>query len=125
MATQNVWSGGSYVIESTEVTAISTESLELKVSVQLRGKSQAKVETVSVLLDADPIPERKRKYLSKPPIKSYQGVSLTAMDLMVRKLCRLCWMVHQPQVTGKLIQLAIQLGGDNVGKLPENMYLNQ
>jgi len=28
-------------------------------------------------------------------------------------------------VTGKLIQLAIQLGGDGVGKVPENMYLNQ
>jgi hypothetical protein len=34
-------------------------------------------------------------------------------------------MVGMPEVSGNLIQLAIQLGGDGVGKLPENMYLNQ
>lgn len=128
MATQNAWSGGSYVIESSEITKITTTSLELKVSIQLRSKEQAKIETVTIDLDADIIPERKRKYLSKPPIQFYEGVSLAAMDIMVRKLCRLCWMVHQPTVTGKLIQLAVQLGGDDgdeVGKLPEAMFLNQ
>lgn len=125
MANANAWSGGSYVIESTEITKISTEELELKVTVQLRGKSSAKVETVSVQLDADPIPEKKRKYISKPPVETFEGVTMTSMDLMVRKMCRLCWMVQKPEVTGKLIQLACQLGGDDIGKLPENMYLNQ
>ena len=125
MANANAWSGGSYVIENTEITAISTEELELKVTVQLRGKSSAKMETVSVQLDADPIPEKKRMYISKPPIQTFEGVNMTSMDFMVRRLCRLCWMVQKPEVTGKLIQLACQLGGDDVGKLPENMYLNQ
>jgi hypothetical protein len=34
-------------------------------------------------------------------------------------------MVKMPEITGKLIQLAIQLGDDKVGKLPENMFMNQ
>ena len=125
MAKANAWSGGSYVIERTEITAINTEELTLKVTAQLRGKKEVKVETVSVQLDADPIPESKRKYLSKPKIKSFEGVTLAPIDCLVRKLCRLCWMVQKPEVTGKLIQLACQLGGENIGKLPENMYLNQ
>lgn len=125
MAKANVWSGGSYAIESTEITAISTESLTLKVTVKLRGKDKAKVETVSVPLDSDPVPESKRKYVPKPPVKRFEGISWTSIDCITRKLCRLCWMVQKPEVTGKLIQLACQLGGDNIGKLPENMYLNQ
>jgi adenylate kinase len=34
-------------------------------------------------------------------------------------------MADFPEVTGKLIQLGIQIGGDGVGELKENMYLNQ
>ena len=44
---------------------------------------------------------------------------------MVRRLNRLCWIVEHPEVTGKLIQLGIQLGGVGVGELKDNMYLNQ
>ena len=47
------------------------------------------------------------------------------MDEIARKLCRLGWIVNMPEVTGKLTQLAIQLGDKEVGKLPENMFLNQ
>ena len=30
-----------------------------------------------------------------------------------------------PAVTGKLVQLGIQIGGDKVGEIRENLYLNQ
>lgn len=76
-------------------------------------------------VDADPIPERKRMYDSKPPVPKYDGVALSAMDDIVRRLCRLCWIVDMPKATGKLIQLGIQLGDAEIGKLPENMFLNQ
>lgn len=47
------------------------------------------------------------------------------IDNLVRRLNRFCWIVNKPAITGKLIQLAIQLGGDGVGELKENMFLNQ
>ena len=125
MAKQNAWSGGSYIIDKCEITSISTQLLELQVTIQIRGNDKPKMEIVTVDLDADVIPERQRRYRSRPLVPSYKGVELAAIDLVVRKLCRLCWMVQSPSVTGKLIQLAIQLGGDGVGKVPENMYLNQ
>jgi adenylate kinase len=34
-------------------------------------------------------------------------------------------MVHEPAATGKLFQLAIQLGGSQTGKIKDNLYLNQ
>ncbi len=37
----------------------------------------------------------------------------------------MCWIVNEPKVTGKLFQLGIQLGGSDIGKIKENMYLNQ
>jgi hypothetical protein len=76
-----------------------------------------------VFLDADPVPERKRYYSDKPAVPQYDNVA--AIDDIVRRLCRLCWIVNKPEVTGKLIQLGIQLEGAKVGLLPENMYLNQ
>ena len=47
------------------------------------------------------------------------------VDDMVRRLNRLCWIVNHKSVTGRLIQMAIQIGGAGIGKLNENMYLNQ
>lgn len=64
-------------------------------------------------------------YVAKPQVPEHDGVSIAAIDIIVRKLSRLCWMVKMPEVTGKLIQLAIQLGEKEVGKLHENMFLNQ
>lgn len=51
--------------------------------------------------------------------------NLYPIDNMVRRLIRLFWIVQKPQTTGLLIQMAIQLGGSGVGKLKENLYLNQ
>jgi hypothetical protein len=47
------------------------------------------------------------------------------VDDMVRRLNRLCWIVNNPLTTGKLIQLGLQIGGQGVGEIKENMYLNQ
>ncbi len=38
---------------------------------------------------------------------------------------RLCYIVRKPGTTGKLIQLAHQIGGDKDLILKENLYLNQ
>lgn len=51
--------------------------------------------------------------------------NLSPIDDIVRRLCRLCWIVNEPETTGKLFQLGIQLGGTNIGKIQDNMFLNQ
>jgi hypothetical protein len=63
----------------------------------------------------------KDKYL--PPIP--RDLNLDPVDDVVRRLCRLCWLVDKPQTTGKLIQLGIQIGETKTGKIKDNMYLNQ
>jgi hypothetical protein len=52
-------------------------------------------------------------------------LELDPVDDVVRRLCRLCWLVDKPQATGKLIQLGIQIGATKTGKIKDNMYLNQ
>jgi len=123
MAKQNAWSGGSYVIEDAEITDVNRDELQLQVTIQKRGEAKPQIETVSFSVNADPVAERARNYVAKPQVPTWKGTS--AIDDIVRRLCRLCWVVKQQKVTGKLIQLAIQLGDKEIGKLPENMYLNQ
>ena len=54
-----------------------------------------------------------------------RDLDLHPVDEIVRRLCRLCWMVNEPDTTGKLFQLGMQLGGSDIGKIKENMFLNQ
>ena len=54
-----------------------------------------------------------------------RDLNLHPVDDMVRRMNRLCWIVNHPEVTGKLIQLGIQIGGTGVGQLRDNLYLNQ
>jgi len=58
-----------------------------------------------------------------PPVA--RDLDLPPIDEIVRRLCRLCWIVNEPDATGKLFQLGIQLAGSDIGRLKENMYLNQ
>ena len=58
-----------------------------------------------------------------PPIA--RDLNLHPVDDMIRRLNRLCWIVDQPGVTGKLIQLGLQIGGEGVGVMKENLFLNQ
>ena len=68
-----------------------------------------------------------------PPIRRDIAVlepHMTGLDDLIRRLCRLCWIVGQPEVTGKLIQLGIQMGRKRakeicIGEIKDNLYLNQ
>ena len=122
MAKSNSRSGGSFVMESASLTDINSQNATLSVLVQRRNRPDV-LETVTFDLNAHPIPERRRRYTTLPPIAD--DATRLPVDDIVRRLNRLCWMVGDAAVTGKLIQLATQLGGAGVGKLPENMYLNQ
>jgi len=124
MAKANVWSGGSYSLESTRLVDIVSDNSELRLDVTIEERNKpARQETISIPLDAMPIPEKARQVPSAPPVPD-DGDRLPVDDL-VRRLCRLTWMIGTPEVSGKLVQLAIQLGGAGIGKLPENLYLNQ
>lgn len=154
-AKANAWSRGAYSIEGSKIVGLDRKELKLNVSIRKeRNAEEPTTELVTVNLgksrnlssldlfsqkyefswtdnfyclisitDADPIEERKRSYDSRPIIPSYENVS--AIDDIVRRLCRLCWIVKKPEVTGKLLMLGIQLDGAGIGKIPENMYLNQ
>jgi hypothetical protein len=63
----------------------------------------------------------KNKYLPLVP----RDLNLHPVDDIVRRLCRLCWIVGKPQTTGKLVQLAIQIGETGTGQIKDNLYLNQ
>lgn len=124
---KNAFSGGSYKILSSKILFLDLEKMDLEVLVQIRGKAEPQVERVSVPLDAELISAKRRSYNPLPvlPRPMTMDDPVNPVDDMVRRLCRLCWMVRQPAVTGKLIQLGIQLGGSGVGSLKENLYLNQ
>lgn len=59
----------------------------------------------------------------QPPLP--RDMDLLPIDDIIRRLSRLCWMVNEPSTTGKLLQLGMQLGGSDIAKLKENMFLNQ
>jgi len=123
MAKANARSGGSFVMESVSITDMNTQSATMSVLVNRRNKPTPTKELVEFSLNANPIPERARRYTSLPPVPDDEN--RLPIDDIVRRLNRLCWIVSDAKVTGKLIQLATQLGGAEIGKLPENMYLNQ
>jgi hypothetical protein len=123
-AKRNAFSGGSFKIEEATIVGIDSECLELEVTVQDRSKNEPTIQKTTVLLDADPIPSKKRQFVPLPQIH-YLTDTVNSVDNLMRRLNRLAWMAHYPQVTGKLIQLAIQIGGEGVGELKENLYLNQ
>ncbi len=75
------------------------------------------------LLDASPVITIRNPHAAMKPVP--RNLDLHPVDDMVRRLNRLCWIANQPQTTGRLIQLGCQIGGSGVGKLKENMYLNQ
>lgn len=122
MAKANAWSGGSYTIEAAEIVRIDREDIELNVTVRTRDEDQ-RSEQVRFPLNAYPIGGRRRYYETVEDVP--EDPNRLLIDDIVRRLCRLCWIVKQPVVTGKLIQLAIQLNGSGIGKIPENLFLNQ
>ena len=162
-AKRNAWSGGSYTIQQATIVDIDTSQLVLDVVVEQRnqkpkksndndgGGSSRPSQRVEVELDAIPVIKVRtgagggtrnelEQLISHPVPRTI--IAATPLDDIVRRLCRLCWIVNQPTVTGKLIQLGIQLqqqrkdggnsdndsrsgGGGGVGKIKDNLYLNQ
>lgn len=125
-AKRNKFSGGSFKIQEAKLVGLdSSGALALQVTCKDRNKPEPIVERTTVSLNAVPIESKQRNYTPLPQILVLGVKEVNPMDDFVRRLNRLAWMAHYPQVTGKLIQLAIQVGGDKVGELHENLYLNQ
>jgi adenylate kinase len=128
-ARKNSWTGGTYKIEEGKIIDIDTQTMTLEVCVNERNKD-IQLETVTVDLDAVPVIKTrsyarsgndKERFMTPVP----RDLDLHPVDDIVRRLCRLCWIVDKPQVTGKLVQLGIQIGETATGKIKDNMYLNQ
>jgi hypothetical protein len=133
MNKMNTWSGGSMELRGCKMMDIDTLHVTLSVQVEKRGKIVDGAETVvSFPLDTNVVTGRS-KYKDLPLVEYDENDCRLPLDDIVRRLNRLCWMVQDEHVTGKLIQLALQLGGknknsassSNIGKIPDNLYLNQ
>lgn len=72
--------------------------------------------------DAVPV-VKSRKLIATPLVAD--DLDLSPIDEIIRRLIRLCWMVNEMETTGKLFQLGLQLGGSDIGKIRDNLYLNQ
>lgn len=143
-AKRNAISGGSYEVASAEIVGISADSISLNAKVQIRGESELRAESVTISLDADPVPGMRAKYKDSPKVPRNVSSSVreasTAVDDFVRRMNRLCVIVGEPVATGKLVQLAVQLGNSGSDDddetttdhrvahryfLQENLFLNQ
>ncbi|KAL7555210.1 hypothetical protein ACHAWF_018856 [Thalassiosira exigua] len=122
---KNMWMGGSYSIVDAEVVDITSDALELEATVQEGGKP--KKTTVTVGLDSDPVPGMARTYSTLPQIDPLKlsVASKVPIDNFCRRMVRLCNIVKAYEATGKMIQMGVQLGGTGVGKLRNDLYLNQ
>jgi len=115
-AKANVWSGGSYEIADAKIVDIDFPKREMKLDVTIQKRNKPEEHQVVVVsLDAMPIPEKSRQVQKLSPVPTPDDDDPTdqrsPIDDLVRRLSRLCNMVGKPEVTGKLIQLAIQVGG--------------
>ena len=124
MASANVWSGGSFVLQHARLMDVSLQALQIQVDILRRNKETTQ-ETVMIDMNADPIPEKSRSTAANlPPVSD--DLNRRPIDDWTRRMSRFCWMIPgQASVSGKLLQLSLQLSGSPIHKLPENMYLNQ
>ena len=121
---KNRWSGGSFKITEAELVDVSGDAIALDVTVKERNEKEPRVERVECSLDAEVIKGAPTGFKDRPLVPP-QKPGANPVDCFVRKMNRLCLIVGQPEVTGKLIQLAIQIGGDKVGEVKSDLYLNQ
>ena len=130
---KNAWSGDSYKIESAELQSIDLHKLTLGVTIQERNKDPY-VQVVELDLDAQLLRSSSSSStnqktmippLSRTFIPTVQQPTFSPIDDVIRRLIRLCNLVEEYSTTGKLIQLGWQLDGTGVGKLHDNLYLNQ
>lgn len=93
----------------------------------------------TITKDANPVQGMERDYNNLPLVPEPPPDTIQKpIERFIRKMNRLCLMVKQPSVTGKLIQLGIQVGGNKnpndgtddihnrpLGYLKRDMFLNQ
>lgn len=113
------------MLEDSELSEITRDSLIIDATIQESGKSSKQL--VEVSLDSSPVKGMKKKFMELPPV---DGATLERscelpIDDFVRRMVRLCNQAKAYSATGKMIQLGVQLGGKGAGKLKDNMFLNQ
>lgn len=118
---KNAFTGGSYMIESAEITKI--DQTEMTLQVVVKQAKNLSTKEVSIPLDASPVIKVRNAFANMSPIPG--NLDLHPVDDIIRRLNRLCWISGNAETTGRLVQMGIQIGGLGVGKLKENMYLNQ
>ncbi|KAL3794807.1 hypothetical protein ACHAW5_005228 [Stephanodiscus triporus] len=122
---KNMWMGGSYSIVDAEVTDITSEEIHIVATVQ-EGR-QSTNESVVISLDSDPVSGMSKTFPTLPQIDplTLNHASKIPIDNFCRRMIRLCNIVKAYDATGKMIQMGVQLGGKGVGKLRNDLYLNQ
>jgi hypothetical protein len=80
-----------------------------------------------IFLDAMPVSKTRISSTSNRNIQQpiSRNLNLHPVDEIIRRLCRLCWIVDKQIITGKLVQLGVQIGETRIGEIKENLYLNQ
>lgn len=122
MKRKNAFSGGSFIVESAKLVDITRENLTIDVTLHERGKDKS-LRRVAINLDSDLHPSASPRQYNAVSEKAPRS-SDNAVDDVIRRLIRLCNIVKQPEVTGKLVQVGIQIGGKGTGRIEENLYLN-
>lgn len=121
---KNMWRGGAFTIDNAEVSDIKSDSIFIRATIKDDGKE--KKETVEIKLDSDTVSGMAKTYPTLPQIDPLKinNVELP-IDNFCRRMIRLCNIVKAYEATGKMIQMGVQLGGKGVGKLKDDMFLNQ
>jgi hypothetical protein len=131
---KNAWSGDSYKIEFAVLKHINGQRLKLEVTIQERGKDKY-TQAVDIDLDAELIGTSSSMAsdssmtmippLSRTFLPTINQPDFSPIDDVLRRVMRLCGLVGEYATTGKLVQLALQLDGIGIGKIHDNLYLNQ
>ena len=127
MTKRNRFSGGSFKILDATLVDVSADSITLDVTVKDREKKDPSVERVECSLDATVVKGAPGGFKDLPLVPPAKEGTASSIDQFVRRMNRLCAIVKQPAVTGKLIQLGLQIQpeGNRVGEVKEKMFLNQ
>jgi adenylate kinase len=123
MAKANAWSGGSFVIESVQLKDIGISKMTLDAQVFQRRNEKRSTRTITIDLNAVADPSTRTDAVIPPLVED--DATRRPIDTVARRVARLGWMTGHTRLSGKMMQLAIQCGGDASYKLPDNLYLNQ
>uniref|UniRef100_A0A7S1BB49 DUF1995 domain-containing protein n=2 Tax=Corethron hystrix TaxID=216773 RepID=A0A7S1BB49_9STRA len=125
---RNAMTRGSYALDSATLAYVDSTgaSFELDVSIASRGRAPV-LHRETVGIDACVDPACYRAYPHGRPEDPRSSIvheeNPTAIDTFVRRFNRLCHLVGRPSITGKMLTLGRQLGGERAGLL-DNLFLN-